>query len=171
LFTGTSTGSHSVPPAWRSVDRREHRRIAADLDRAGRIAGVLREDRRRRLDQRAAQALGEMHAAALHVGAGGLPHRERLGVVAELDADFLQHRVGIGLDEGKAFLVEHLIDLDAPADVGQLRRRPTARACCAPRTASAPATGLFLDCCGDIVGHLNLCCPSVAGPELRSPDS
>ena len=56
-----------------------------------------------------------MHALALDVGAGVLPQRQRLGIVAEIDADLLEHRVGIGLDQRQAFLVEHLVDVDLRA--------------------------------------------------------
>ena len=54
------------------------------------------------------QALGKMHALALDVGAGLFPQLQRLGVVAEIDADLFQHRVGIALDQRQAFLVQEL---------------------------------------------------------------
>ena len=78
-----------------------------------------------------------MHALALHVGAGVLPQLQRLGVVAEDDADLFQHRVGVLLDEGEALLVEHLVDLDLAADVGELLAGAAARARRAPRRRAA----------------------------------
>jgi hypothetical protein len=51
---------------------------------------------RRGLQQLAAQPLREVHALTLDIRAGLLPKRQRFLVVAKLDADLLQHRVGIG---------------------------------------------------------------------------
>ena len=79
-----------------------------------------------------------MHALALDVGAGLLPHRQRFGVVAELDADLLEDPVGIGLDQRDAFLVENLVDLYAAADIGELLPRPAAGTCGAARAGPAP---------------------------------
>jgi hypothetical protein len=107
----------------RAVDRREDRVVAADLDRFGRIARMLGELGRRGLQQFAAQPLGKMHPLALDVGTGLLPHAERFGVVAELDADFLQHAVGIGLDQRQALLVEHLVGLDGAGGYRSATRR------------------------------------------------
>jgi len=50
-----------------------------------------------------------VHALALHVGARGLPQRERLGVIAKVDADLLQDGVGVVLDGAQALLVEDLV--------------------------------------------------------------
>ncbi len=60
-----------------------------------------------------------MHAAAIHVGAGFLPHRQRFLVVAEFDADLLKDQVGIRLDQRQALLVEHLVVLELAADEGK----------------------------------------------------
>src|SRR5512134_427950 len=73
----------------RAVDRREDCRLAADLHVALGIARVLDERFGRRLQNRTAEALGKAYAAFLDVGAGLLPHLERLWVVAKLDADLL----------------------------------------------------------------------------------
>jgi hypothetical protein len=60
-----------------------------------------------------------MHPLAPHVGAGLAPKLQRLGVVAKLDADLLEHRIGVLLDQGEAFLVENLVDLDPAPDIGE----------------------------------------------------
>src|SRR5690606_12471244 len=81
-----------------------------------------------------------------------------LGVVAELDADLLEDRVGIGLDQRDAFLVQHLVERDFPLDIGKLRAGAASaagRASCrgtAALPASPPsARGLLLD--SQIVFH------------------
>ncbi len=61
-----------------------------------------------------------MHARALHVGAGFLPQRQRLLVVAELDADLFEDQVGVRLDQRQPFLVEHLVVRELAADEGKL---------------------------------------------------
>jgi hypothetical protein len=104
----------------RPVNGREHRGIAADAHRALRVAGVLDELGRRRPEQLAHQPLGKPHPLAADVGAGGLPHVERLGVVAELDADLLQHDLGIGLDQGQPLLAVDFIERDVARNRRQL---------------------------------------------------
>ena len=47
--------------------------------------------------------------------------RERLRVVAKIDADFLKNGLGIVLDEVQAVLGQHLVKRDLPLDVGELR--------------------------------------------------
>ena len=74
----------------------------------------------RRLDEAAHQPPGEVHPLALHIGAGRLPHGERLGIVAEIDADLFQHPFGIGLDEAQALLAQHLVERDVAPDIGEL---------------------------------------------------
>ena len=78
-----------------------------------------------------------MHALALHVGAGFLPHGKRFRIVAEDDADLFEHRVGIVLDQRQAFLVEHFVDLDRALDIGELRAGTAAGARRAPRRRAA----------------------------------
>ena len=132
LLTGTSTGSHTVPPEWcrygdmyvelhevlevgergvaaavvevvgerRAVVGREHGGVAADLHVVLRVAGVLGVRRRRRgLHDLAAHAAREAHAVAVDVGAGVAEALERRRVVADLDADLLEDRVGVVLDD------------------------------------------------------------------------
>ncbi len=140
----------------RAVDRREHRCVAADLDAALRVARMLREYGRRGFQELAAKSLREVDALALDVGAGLLPQLQGFLVVAKLDADFLQHRVGIGFDRDKGLLVEDLVDRNPARDIGHRgaslaaasRRAPRRRAACrAPSGASACAFGAFCTLC------------------------
>ena len=66
----------------------------------------------RSLDEAAHQAAGEADPVALHVGAGILPHGKGFGVVTEVDADLLQHGVGIVLDQFQLVVGEGLVELD-----------------------------------------------------------
>ena len=81
---------------------------------------------------------GKRTRVAVDVGAGVAEDPERLGVAAELDADLLEDRVGVVLDERQALLAE---DLERGELAGQerdvlgvgrepqrLARRPTAAA-------------------------------------------
>src|SRR3546814_3432692 len=61
-----------------SVDRREDRGVAADGDRALRVAGMLGEHRRDGLAELAAEAAREAHALAVHVGARSEEHTSEL---------------------------------------------------------------------------------------------
>jgi hypothetical protein len=102
-----------------------------------------------------------MHAVALHVGAGVLPHGERFRIIAKNDAGLFEHRVCILLDEGEALLVEHLVDLDRALDVGLLDARTAAGArraagrSTAARSPSAPCGRGFLIGYG-ILAHRSL---------------
>ncbi len=107
----------------RAVDRREDQVAAADLDVPCRVPGALGEGARRRLDQRAHEPSGKAHALAFDLGAGTAPQVERFRIVAEVDADLLKDGLGIVLDEGQAFLGQHLIERDLPLDIGELRAR------------------------------------------------
>ncbi len=100
----------------RAVDRREHQVVAADLDAALGVAGVLGDTARRRLAQLAGEAARDVHPLALHVGAGLLPALQRLGIVDEGDADLLQHRLGVGLDDLQRFFVENVEGRNAALD-------------------------------------------------------
>ena len=67
-----------------------------------RVARILREFARRRLDERPHQSFGKAHPLALDVGARPAFHMSSAsGIVAEIDADLLQDGLGIGLDEGE----------------------------------------------------------------------
>ncbi len=92
---------------------------AADDHVARRVAGVLDVFAGRGgPDQQAAEAAGEMHPLALHVGAGVLPDLQGFRIVLEVEADLFQHGLGIVLDQGQAFLGQHLVIGDVAGDEG-----------------------------------------------------
>ncbi len=102
-----------------AVGRGEHGAVAADDDVAGRVAGVLGEFARcRALHQRAAHAAREADALALDVSPGGLPQRKALRIIAEVQADLLEDRVGIVLEQRQALLAQDLVVRDVAGDVG-----------------------------------------------------
>src|SRR5690606_35488663 len=86
------------------------------------------EDRRRGLDEFAAKPLGKMHPLALYIRAGSLPQFQRLGIVAELNSDLFQDRIGIGLDKRQALLIQNLIERHLAPDIGHLLTRAAAGA-------------------------------------------
>ena len=112
----------------RAVVRGEDRVHPADLDVALRVARVLGElARRGRLDDLAAHPAREADALAVDVGAGVAEQAERVGVAAELDADLLEDRVGVVLDEREALLAEDLERGELPGqerDVLGMAREP-----------------------------------------------
>src|SRR5439155_2104507 len=86
----------------------------------------------------------EPDSLAVHVGAGVLEQAERVGQPAELEADLLEDRVGVVLDEREAFLAEDLERLERPCE----ERQPLDRGM-GPRgrpagVAAAPAPGRAL---------------------------
>ena len=73
------------------------------------VARVLGElARRAGLHDRAAHPAREADAHAVDVGAGVVQQSNRLGVAPELEADLLEDRVGVLLDERQALLAEDL---------------------------------------------------------------
>ena len=103
----------------RSVDRGEDRRVAADVDAAVPIPGQLIEFPGRRPQKGAGEAAGQTHAFAVDIGARVAPQRQRLFVLAELDADLGQDGLGIGLDGLQAFFGQDLGKGDFALDEGQ----------------------------------------------------
>ena len=96
----------------RPVVRGEDGVVAADLDIARGVAGVLRVlPRSGVLHDAAAQAAGEPDSIAVDVGAGVLPAVERGGIVAELDADLLENGVGIVLDQLEVLVGDEFVGL------------------------------------------------------------
>ena len=87
----------------------------------------------------------QAHAGALDVGAGLAPDFERLRVVAEFEADFLDDPVGLIFEFDQAFFAEEFVERDFALDVGgcgDLRSRALASG-----SASASATGASGFCC------------------------
>src|SRR4029077_8480566 len=87
----------------RAVIRREDHGIAADVHVALGVARMLDIFGRRGGAKRARKAAREAHARALDVAARPFQERERARMVAKLDADLLEKRLGIVLDERKPF--------------------------------------------------------------------
>ena len=122
----------------------QHGAASPDDHIALRIAGVLREFRRRVLpDEGATQPLGETGPLAIDVGAAFLQDRQGLRIVAEIDADLLQRHLGVLLDQRQARLVHELVVGDLALDERHGRWRLSPRALPGP---SAP--GPFAPCLG-----------------------
>ena len=66
-----------------------------------------------RLHDLPGEAAREAHALAVDVGARVLEQPERLGRLAEVDPDLLEHGVGVLLDQREMLLREHLERLSA----------------------------------------------------------
>src|SRR5581483_6620987 len=101
----------------RPVRGSEHGRVAPDPNAVGRVPRLLDELRRRaRLHDAPAHPPREPNALALNVGAGLSQRGERLGIAAELDADALEDRVRVVLDQLEPLLGEHLDRLQRARD-------------------------------------------------------
>ena len=103
----------------RTVGRREHGVVAADLHAARGIARVLREFARRRaayeLPRKAGRHMDPPVPSDLRTRPA--PQRDRLGVAANLKADLLEQDIGVTLDG----LEPHLVFV---AGISQRRSRP-----------------------------------------------
>ena len=93
-----ATPAIKIGDEWRTSDRREHRGIAPKSYVALRIAGVDGKFAGA-LEQSARQSARNAHPLALHVRTCFLPQPQGLRIAAELDADFLQDGLGVGLDD------------------------------------------------------------------------
>ena len=98
----------------RTVGRREHHVVAADLD-APAVAAVHRELTRGAQAQLPGQAGLEAHTHPDNLSPGGSEQFQRLIVATELDADFRQDPVGVRLEPIQRLVVEQLVWRDAPA--------------------------------------------------------
>ncbi len=93
----------------RPIVRGEHGAVAANTHRALRVAGVLDELRRsRRLDNLAAQTLGELDEFAFDGRPGIAPQVECVGVLLERDADLGQDPFGVVFDLLGCCLGQHI---------------------------------------------------------------
>ena len=114
----------------RTVRRHQDRPFAAANNVALGISCMLRVlGRRRFLNDRPAQAAGEAHTFAFHIGARILEQGKRLRKITKFNADFLENRVGVMLDKLQAFLVQYLVIGNLAIDE---RNRPciSMLACC-----------------------------------------
>jgi hypothetical protein len=126
-----------------AVAGHEHGVVAADLDAAVAVARVLGELARGVvLDQLAREPVRHAHALAVDLGPGIAPQLQRLRVVAEIDADLLEHRVRVGLDRAERFLREGLVTGHPAGHVRCLARGSGAAARRLPggATAATPAS-------------------------------
>src|SRR5213595_4264731 len=79
---------------------------------------ILREFLRRRTPHdAAAHAAWKAHPLALDVGARVLPDLERLRILAEIDADLFEDRVGVVLEKFQSLAPQHLVIRDLAGDV------------------------------------------------------
>src|SRR6185503_7150754 len=90
---------------------------------------------------------------ALHVGAGVLECRQRLGVAAKDDTDLLEDGVGVVLEQGQALLVQHLEWLEGAR---QERRTGGVRSGLPRGMSRLPTTAGTTAPFGDRVGHRRL---------------
>ena len=141
-----------APPAFvvahegRAIDRGQHQVAPADLDIAVAVAGDLGVLRGRGGAELAGQAAGDAHPLAGDIGAGLAPARQGGRVVDEVDADFLQHRLGIVFDDLDRLRGEDLEIGDVAGDEAR-GLDPRRGALGAARGATA-ATGAASAACG-----------------------
>ena len=120
----------------RAVIGREHHRVAADDDVAFGISRMLHVTRRRGRAKLSRQAPRKPHALALDVAARRAEEVERAGEVAKFDADLLQERLRVALDDFEPLRAQHFGERDLAGDVGNGLMRPM-RAGGAARVPSA----------------------------------
>ena len=130
----------------RAVGRREHHVRPADAGAALGIACVLHELRRRGFgDELAGEPTGDPDPLGIDVGTGAPPKRQRLGVIAELDADLLQDGLRVVLDELQALGGHHVVDRHAARHVrhdGRSRVGARGAACLPAAAASSSPSSL-----------------------------
>ena len=123
IDTGVAAALIEVAHEGRAVRRREHHGIAADPQIAGGVACDLRELAGRvLLNERATHTRREADAFAVDLRTGFSEDVEDLGVLAELYAGLLEDAVGVPLDDGESFVVQHLEARDFAHDVRRGRR-------------------------------------------------
>ena len=136
----------------RAVNRGEDRALAADFDVTGRVAGVLGKGGRCRLAQLTDHALGEADAGGVclafgegDIGALVPPSVDGVGILGNVDADFLQDGLGVGLDQRQTLLGEDVDVGELAVDDGQLLDAGggTGAGGAAAATTTATATSLF----------------------------
>src|SRR5690606_3572260 len=106
----------------RAVGGHQHGVVAADLDAALGVSGVLGEHGRRADENLTAHSAREAHPVAVHLGPVAAEQVERSGVVVKVDADLLEDGLGVVLDRGEDLFGSDLVDRYAPGDVGRALR-------------------------------------------------
>ena len=102
----------------RAVVWREHHGVAADQHVALRIAGVLHVARWRRRAKLSREPARKAHPFALDVAARPAKKLKRAGKAAEFDADLLEQRVGVALDDLEPLGAQNFGQRDLAGDVG-----------------------------------------------------
>ena len=103
----------------RTIGRREHHAVAADLHRPRRVAGVLGELAWRGLEDLAQMPGLETHAHAVHLCAGLSEHRQAVVVVADVQPHLGQDAVGRRLDLQQALFTHDVVGGYGARDVGR----------------------------------------------------
>ena len=102
------------------------------------------------LDQLTCKTLWKANTFPLNVSARIAPALKRGGIVNKVDTNLFQNRLGVGLDNGQRFFVEHFEVWNISFDIlGCFKRNGTALSA-ASRTAAPCATSTSTYCC---LGH------------------
>ena len=120
LERAVATAAVEVGHERRPADRREDRRVTAEMQVAQGVAGVKVEFTRRRGQQGARHPARYVDSIALHVGPGLAPQAQRFRVAAELDADLLENRLGVRLDDLDGLSAQQFDHGELAPYVGQL---------------------------------------------------
>ena len=96
------------------------------------------------MDNGAAHSAGKAYPLTLYVGPGVTEDLQRLGVVAEVDADFFEDRIGIVLEQLETLGTEHLVIRDVARYVrdGSVAARGARGSLGVPAARTARAKGL-----------------------------
>ncbi len=123
LERAVATPAIEVVDERRPANRREHGRVTPEAHVAHRIARIQREFPRRGLEQLPREAARDADALTRDVGAGPAPQTQGLRIAPKLDADLLEYRFGVGLDDLDRLGAEQLDDRQLAADIGILGGR------------------------------------------------
>ena len=144
--SGVTTTTLSITHKWRTINRCQHKVLAADLYIALRIAGTLSELGRRCGTQLAGQSTWDTDTFAVNLGTSGLPTRKCVGVINEHHANLGQHRFSVFFNQIQRGFVQNFIVWDVALNVlGGLHADGCAL--CAPRCTAASACTTNWCCC------------------------
>src|SRR5271165_7170240 len=118
----------------RSANRRKHSCVAAESYVALGVARIQREFPRCGREQPASEAARNVNPLADDVGARAAPQTQGLRIAPKLDANFLEDRLGVGLDHFDRFGAEQLDYGEFAADI-----RVLGGLCAGSRQASVAA--------------------------------
>ena len=150
-----------------AIDRGQHAVLAADHNVALAVAGDLGVLRRRGRAELSGEPARDAHPLTLDVCAGIAPTLQRLRIVDEIDADLLQHGLGVVFDDLDRLIRQDLEIRDIAGDVARgldFRRATLGAAGGAASAAGAASTALGLGST-DVFAHFlaflrwSRCCP------------